>query len=300
MRYTNLTPDERDQLSNRAVEVCIAILGPPNQNYSGNPRWGSKGSKVLLPQGVLHDHSEGETFNMVDLVVRHVGGSFTDAKDWIRRFIGSEPFASDPAPVLPFTPKAKVWPEVARVTWENATGGERVRGELKGRGIHWDFDTPNLRYNRRTGTQVALYELPDGSPSTVQLTYRNGRRHWIKGALKQGTACLVGRRIKAEGQRVRIVGEGIENALSFAQLACVRGSIPFDRDVRVWATGDAGNMPNWNHDQTEGMNLLIAADHDDAGIKAAEKLEAKFPGSKIVKPKQYGYDWNDVLIEMRK
>ncbi len=294
MRYANLTDDERERLSRRAVEVCIAILGPPNQQYSGNPRWGRKGSMVLYPQGILYDFSEEETYTMVDLVVRHVDGDFGAAKDWIRGFLGTEPEPqSDPEPVVAFTPPTEVWPAVARQVWESSARGPAVGRYLRSRGI--TLDTRYTALRAKAKAIVALYELPDGSPSTVQKIYPHlpGVKHFVKGARHKGSACRVGRIIKKNGDPVCVVGEGVENALSFAQLHMAELS---GADVTIWAAGHSGNLLNWNHNQADEVRLLIAADNDPAGLKKAEELKEKFPGSEVFKPGQVGADWNDMLM----
>ncbi|WP_282118332.1 toprim domain-containing protein [Ruegeria atlantica] len=293
MRFTNLSEDERERLTSRAVEVCIAILGPPNQKYSGNPRWGRKGSMVLLPHGLLHDHSEGETLSMVDLVVRHVGGDFGAAKDWIRGFIGDEPSQSDIAPVVPFTPPTEVWPAVARQMWESSARGPAVGHYLRGRGITLDARYAALRANTKAKAIVALYELPDGSPSTVQKIYPHlpGVKPFVKGGQHKGSACRVGRIVRKNADRLCVVGEGIENALAFAQLHPAELS---GADVTIWAAGHSGNLPNWNHGKPD--RLLIAADNDKPGIRAAEMLKEKYPQAEIIKPDHEGEDWNDALM----
>lgn len=80
------------------------------------------------------------------------------------------------------------------------------------------------------------------------------------------------------------LAEGIETALS-----AVSAGWP------CWSAIDAGNMasfPIW-----PGTDLTVFADHDDAGLQAAEKLAARWQGAggaaNIIAPDRQGEDWND-------
>nr|WP_302478928.1 toprim domain-containing protein [Ruegeria arenilitoris] len=101
--------------------------------------------------------------------------------------------------------------------------------------------------------------------------------------------------VKRKGERLCVVGEGIESVLSFAQLHMSELS---GFDVTIWAAGHSGNLPNWNHGEPD--RLLIAADHDEAGLRAAERLKEKYPQSEIIKPDQANADWNDILQQENK
>lgn len=81
------------------------------------------------------------------------------------------------------------------------------------------------------------------------------------------------------------IAEGIETALSLAH-----GYAP------VWACIDAGNLAEFA--VLDGIgSLVIAADHDRAGLEAAERCAGTWTAAgrsvRIVKPEREGFDLND-------
>lgn len=83
------------------------------------------------------------------------------------------------------------------------------------------------------------------------------------------------------------VAEGIETALAASML---HGGLP------VWACISAGGLQSFVVPDTVN-ELMIFADHDSAGIKAAKVLQSRY-GDKMTTtihtPKQAGSDWADV------
>lgn len=86
-----------------------------------------------------------------------------------------------------------------------------------------------------------------------------------------------------------IIGEGIETTLSAMQLAKLPGI----------AALSAANMPAVNVPRC--ASVIIAADHDEAGRKAAahlaERLQYEGRQVRIALPPTEGADWNDVLLD---
>ena len=88
-----------------------------------------------------------------------------------------------------------------------------------------------------------------------------------------------------------VIAEGIETALSIAQAT----SLP------VWAALSANNMQNIMLPSSDKIKqIIIAADNDEAGMKAACKLATRLIAegytTHIAMPPTYGSDFNDLLI----
>jgi Toprim domain len=86
------------------------------------------------------------------------------------------------------------------------------------------------------------------------------------------------------------IAEGIETALSFAQLY----SVP------VWAVLSAFNLAEISP-PSDITSVVIAADNDPAGLKFANKAAQRFLREgrhcEIVFPEVRGMDWNDILVK---
>lgn len=104
---------------------------------------------------------------------------------------------------------------------------------------------------------------------------------------------------KANGGAVRLaslgkklaIAEGIETALS---VQLVTG-------IPTWAALSATFMENIILPPPDQVpEVIIAADHDMAGIHAADRLAARLLSTgyqvEIIKPEQKGWDFNDVLM----
>lgn len=89
-----------------------------------------------------------------------------------------------------------------------------------------------------------------------------------------------------------VIAEGIETALSIAQAT----SLP------VWVALSASGMQNIILPPSQMIEeVIIAADYDEAGIFAAERLACRLLGegykAKIVTPPYKGSDFNDLLLK---
>ena len=88
-----------------------------------------------------------------------------------------------------------------------------------------------------------------------------------------------------------VIAEGIETALSLSRAA----------RVTCWAALSSSGLRGLVLPPLPtGESVIIAADHDSAGISAAEalaeRLEAEGRGVSIIKPHRPGMDFNDVLM----
>lgn len=84
------------------------------------------------------------------------------------------------------------------------------------------------------------------------------------------------------------IGEGVETMLSAMQL----GITP------AWACGPADNVASF---PLMDGTLIICADNDEAGIRAAKRCRERWGKRRahIFKPDKDGDDFNDVLVRER-
>ena len=131
---------------------------------------------------------------------------------------------------------------------------------------------------------IALARSPVGLPKAVQATYltrdyrtKSGRATF--GALL-GAAVRLG---PAEGQMA--VGEGLETCASFAEL----------EGLTTWATLGTSNLEAFQP-PSRCRHLVIAADGDGAGLKAATRLAERLRNrcDVSIRAAPPGADWNDV------
>jgi hypothetical protein len=89
-----------------------------------------------------------------------------------------------------------------------------------------------------------------------------------------------------------IIAEGVENAMSAAQIA---GGVP------AIAALSAMNMPKIT--PPRAAEYIVAADHDDAGLRGARELACRLVRAgaivRLAIPPRPGSDWNDFLLEMK-
>lgn len=92
----------------------------------------------------------------------------------------------------------------------------------------------------------------------------------------------------AEPTETLALAEGIESALSFAQLA----------RIPTWAALSAGNFSNVDL-PANVREVVVAADNDERGLadarKAGQRWRMEGRAVRIVRPTAAGQDWNDVL-----
>jgi putative DNA primase/helicase len=190
----------------------------------------------------------------------------------------------------------------------DATTDEKPTAYLRSRGI---TITPE---EARILPRAATYRLPvvrRGFPAMVFAVYRDlkvcgihltwlcrdgsaklateDRRKQMFGPVKGGFI-LLGTGGGSDPDQPLIIGEGIESTLSAMQLA----RIPLGLSAM-----SAGNMPEIEVPGTG--EVIIAADHDEPGIEAANALAQRLvkQGRKvrIAHPQEQDSDWNDVLMK---
>ena len=87
-----------------------------------------------------------------------------------------------------------------------------------------------------------------------------------------------------------IITEGVEDALSIMHVV---------KNVAVWASGGGHNLENFVI-PPQTAAILIAADADQIGLNAAQKLAQRIQNGglkvRIIHPTKQQGDWNDLLI----
>jgi hypothetical protein len=222
-----------------------------------------------------------------------------------------ESWRDDHTAARPGTPKAppqaaqrfEVLSAYGRELWEACRPvAGRARAYLEARGclippadgdLRWH---PALRHRPSGHDGAALVALltdaVDRTPRTLHRTWvqANGQKAAVEparmllgGHRKAGAVC----RLWPDEAVTHGLGvaEGIETALSLAH-----GMTP------VWAAIDAGNLAELA--VLPGVKVLtVAADHDEAGLKAARACAARWRGAgrrvRLVMPDAFGQDLND-------
>lgn len=156
-----------------------------------------------------------------------------------------------------------------------------------------DFGEAPKLYHERKGVKLLGAEL-DGDTVVVQLYNAqrqkvgqqritpDGQKRFTKGLAKDGAFGVIG---KLESGRV-FVAEGWATAASCAM--ATNGNAVFALD--------AGNLPKVCAALSKAfphLELVVAADNDAAGLKAA-----KASGQRWAAPKQKDADWNDVFVAL--
>ena len=308
----------RAALRARAAEVGEALFGPPSARGRHEWRWGRRGSlalRVAGPKaGLWFCHETGEGGDPLNLIQRERRCSFRDAVAWARAFVGASPGPTrhDTRPAPPAAPDDAERERQALQFWyeadESITGTPAER-YLLGRGIRperlpphaglagWP---PTLRWHAETGALIVavndaetgliraaqrIFLEPDGSP----------RRRPDGSKLKLALGPVAGRAARfawqphPEGQWA--IAERGETALAAATLL----------GIPCWASLGASNLPKITP-PTWARAATIVADHDDAGLHAAQeaarKLRERGLSVRIITPFRERADAADLAREV--
>jgi putative DNA primase/helicase len=192
--------------------------------------------------------------------------------------------------------------EKALAIWRGATpiAPHEPAGEyLTRRGLAHLHNSVALRYRNdvphpaggRYLALVALVQNANGTPLGVHRTYLRTAGHKAHVTPEKASKGPIwGGAIRLQcGAPEITVGEGIETAASAGFLL----------KLPAWAAVSAGNLATGMILPPEVKFIVIAADHDAPGINAAEAAARRWVGEgrkvRIVKPKQPGHDFNDIL-----
>jgi phage/plasmid primase-like uncharacterized protein len=142
---------------------------------------------------------------------------------------------------------------------------------------------------QREPAMLTLFVTCDGEPAGIQRTFLTPRgsklveERWSLGS-KAGHAI----RLREPDSGTLLVGEGFESAASAGALL----------GIPAWAAMDDYNLAILPLPAAV-RQITIAADHDAAGLAAAEAAAARWEvegrGVSIVRPIRVGFDFNDVL-----
>jgi phage/plasmid primase-like uncharacterized protein len=306
----------RATLRARAGEVGEALRGPPSYRSRSEFRWGRRGSLALAiageRAGLWHDHEAGMGGDLLGLIQRERRCDFRGALDWARAFLG-EPAPDRPAP-LPTVSRAapddaereaaalRLWHEA-----QESIANTPAEIYLRGRGIRPERLPPHtgmtwpatLRWHAETGALiVGVNDAETGLIRAVQRIMLNAdgtpkrRRDGSKIKLClgpiAGRAARFGWQPDPEGRWA--LAEGAETALAAAMLL----------GFPVWASLGGSNLPKITP-PTWAREAIICADHDDAGMRAAQeaarRLRALGLPTRIITPSRERADAADVLRE---
>ena len=181
--------------------------------------------------------------------------------------------------------------------------GDPVDLYLRGRNIRLNSYPRDLRTHmsleywqdgKRTGTypgMLAVIRDPQGHPVGLHRTYLSvdGQKAPVLAPKKLTSLLGSPNAVQLSRPNPRLaIAEGIETALSFQILS----------GIPTWSCLSTGGIERFV--PPSGIReIIVAADHDDAGILAIERLVDRIAALgtpvKAVFPDAYGEDWNNVL-----
>jgi hypothetical protein len=263
-------------------ELARQRFGEPNRRLSraGNIRFGKKGSvSVEVATGRWYDHQAG----------------------WGGYLAGDARSVRDLRPTSASTNRsaARNWSREAEAIWSSAVPitGTLVEVYLQNRGC-WVGDVAALRFLRDWCGWPSMAAIVTDAVTNIPLTLhftllrRDGSG---KAPVERPKLLLAGHRksggvIRLSPDDEVIMGLGLAEGIETSLSIMASGWRP------VWATVDAGNLRNFP--VLGGIQALtVFADHDDAGLAAAQVCAARWrqAGHKaeVVAPNASGADYND-------
>ncbi len=187
----------------------------------------------------------------------------------------------------------RIWDGAERITPDSPAARYLARRKIEhianSPALRWRKDTPHPSGGRHLAL-IAAITGADGDFSGVQRIYldRDGRKaacEPTKASLGQVAGGAV--RLQSCSDAV-VIGEGIESA---AAAGAILG-------LPAWAAVSAGNMAKSLILPPEIRSVVIAADNDPVGLRAAEaawrRWRAEGRSVRIVKPNQKDGDFNDL------
>jgi putative DNA primase/helicase len=271
--------------------VAETLLGERNTALSNGKEWrfGTHGSLTVdLEAGTFYDFERGAGGGVLDLVCREKKlRTYSEAVRWLKDQ-GVDP---DAATVSVAHAKAE---QVKRAAEDNRRAESTALKAVNqwSRGTPAAADNPYLvkkdvaafcaRENKVEELLLPITTI-EGDLVSLQTIKPDGSKKFLPGGRKQG--CMIVVNDPPDANRI-VVAEGFATAATIAEA---------EPDSRVVAALDAGNLPgvvNALRERIPGIEIIVAADHDDAGIKAAEEA-AQASGCRIALPPIPGHDWND-------
>lgn len=277
----------------RFIDIAVHCIGPPNKKLSNSSqiRFGNKGSICIdLQKYTYFDFETGSGGDIISFIQQLFGYGFGGAIDWLKSYLGDNFAASEIDKStyrlqLSKGPRSAEYPAerqqriaYARRIYDRAEFSIRdtvVDSYLRGRGC----DLPDqsrikvlsgVGKFQETGTMVAKLEsLETGEFMGVHLTsfhFSHDQGFLTTKNTKRVHGIQKGAVIILKGQSVNghiAIAEGIETALSIeGQYDCVLSAV------------NAGNLSKLVFPQ-HVLSVSIFADNDNAGLTAAQMLQAK-------------------------
>lgn len=318
LRGAGMTGDLRDlrrALIGNWTGLLRDLLGPPSRKGGRQWRWNKHGSlsaAIAGPKvGTWFDHEAGCGGGPLELIARQHGGSWREAADWGRRWLGwpswgercgrrdairIEAEGEDYAPALVAANDLGPDPEVqrrhavqrsAQATWDTATPADPDHGYLQRKGV----PAYGLRMDRTRGLIILLVDL-DGVIHSYQRIDEDGSKRYLAGGAKAGNFALIGGPLNGAG--TILVCEGWATGAS----AHAATSQP------VVVAMDAGNLrlvAPVLRERFPDARIVLLADNDskpgrrdNPGVTAATSA-ARAIGGLMAVPSQSG-DFNDLAL----
>jgi hypothetical protein len=275
--------------------VARRLLGDPNRAHSTKTEWryGRKGSLAVdLKKNVWHDYEAGEGGGVLDLICRECGGSHREARDWLHDELGlggnGRTSRRREGSTSSHDEKKSDRRAEALALWEASGPALHTPAEayLQCRGIVIE-PLGCIRYHAGKNALVALVQDTDGTFSGVQRIYlaadsRGTRKtgRFSLGPVKGGAV-----RLTPTAESIQLC-ESVEDGLALLQMT----------GKPTWAVPGAGFMESFEP-PPEVREIVLAPDHDKAGLEAIEKARVKPRGAarirRLLPPP--GKDWCDVL-----
>ena len=305
-----------DQLTGNAVALCQRLL--PNGRREG-AEWrcgsvqGEPGKSLGIhlvgtKAGVWSDFADGSKGDPLDLIQACLGldkgAAVLWAKDWLGIGDGTRaPLRPPPRPQHSEAPhQDNPNGALARAIWNQSkpAAGTPVEAYLKHRGISVPAPA-TIRYNpgveyTQSGLllpcMVAAVQAPDRSITAIHRTYirddGQGKAPVTKPRMMLGSVAGGAVRLAYAGPKM-VIAEGLETALSVLEAT----------GLPVWAALSASYFIGLVLPALPlAAEVVIAADNDEAGLRAAEQVAALWSSQgrkvSITYPPKSGTDFNDM------
>lgn len=291
------------------------LLGPPSRKSVRQWRWNKRGSlsaAIAGPKaGTWFDHEAGCGGGPLELIARQHGGTWREAADWGRRWLGWPSWderrghgaairiaavGEDDAPVLvpandlgpdPEVQRRHAAQRAAQATWETAAPADPCHTYLQRKGVA----PRDLRMDRHRGLIIPLVDL-DGTIHSFQRIEEDGSKRYLTGGAKAGHFAVIGGPL--DGATTILVCEGWATGAS----AHAATSLP------VVAAMDAGNLRQVApilRERFPDRRIVLLADNDNKpgrsdnpGVAAATAAARAIRGLMAV-PVDPG-DFNDLAL----
>ncbi len=291
------------------------LLGPPSRKGARQWRWNRRGSlsaAIAGPKaGTWFDHEAGCGGGPLELIARQHGGSWREAADWGRRWLGWPTWderrgsgagiriaaeGEDDAPVLvpandldrdPEVERRHAAQRAAQATWESAAPADPYHDYLQRKGVA----PRDLRMDRHRGLIIPLVDL-DGTIHSFQRIEENGSKRYLAGGAKAGNFAVIGGPL--DRAETILVCEGWATGASAHAATC----------LPVVAAMDAGNLRQVApilRERFPDRRIVLLADNDNKpgrsdnpGVTAAAAAARAIRGLMAV-PLDPG-DFNDLAL----